>query len=168
MPGGGWIAATALDWTKPVVPQQLTVEQCQAVDLILASDCVWLVSMLQGLLSTVAEICRHDCHVNNDSNNNNNHPPKSFLMSFQRRDPDPSSNGNEDATTEMFTTVDRVLAELQARNWNVECLAWHPVVYKNPEQQEGTTNSKVNDTTTKEVFLFEITLPPSHSSSTAS
>lgn len=138
--GQGWVAATSLDWTKST-DQQLTNEQCD-VDVIIASDCVWLVSMLDGLLSTVASICQRATR------------PPIFLMSFQRRDP---ANGNPDNA--MFTTVDRVLAEVMARGWTVDCLAWHPVVYHDTNHTED--DKKNGATNTKEVFLFEIkTLPP--------
>jgi Lysine methyltransferase len=125
--GSGWVATAALDWTKPL-QQQLSNEQCQ-VDLIVACDCVWLWSMLQGLLTTVETIF----HLSSRS-------PK-LLLSFQRRDPVDTNN------TKMFTTVDQVIEALRARKWSVECLAWHPVGYY--QEEDGTTDFS------KEVFLLE-------------
>lgn len=126
--GQGWVAATALDWSKPIL-EQLNDDQCQ-VDVVVASDCVWLASMLDGLLNTVDSIFQQS-----------RRPNTSLLMSFQRRD---ASQGDD---SEMFTTVDRVLAALYVRQWNVDCLAWHPVVYKRE-------NGVLDDS--KEVFLFDI------------
>ena len=126
--GKGWTAATALDWNKPL-EDQLTEEQCN-VDLVVACDCVWLVSMLQGLFSTVDAIFETS---ENNSNLRSRRSPR-LLLSFQRRDSD------------MFTTVDQVLDEIMTHNWSVECLAWYPVSY----DDEGESNTE------KEVFLFEI------------
>jgi len=78
-------------------------------------------------------------------------------LSFQRRNSD------------MFTTVDRVLEEIKAYNWNVECLAWYPVLYEEEEEEASASTSGLGDShpngsndqdqskkTEKEVFLFEI------------
>ena len=51
--GKGWAATTPLDWTQPI-SKQLHRHHYENVDLIVASDCVWLVSMLNALLDTVA------------------------------------------------------------------------------------------------------------------
>lgn len=126
--GKGWVAATALDWNKPL-EDQLSPEQCH-VDLIVACDCVWLISMLQGLFSTAAAIFKSS---KTNSDLKSRRIPR-LLLSFQRRDSD------------MFTTVDRVLDEIKAHNWSVECLAWYPVTY----EEDGESKSE------KEVFLFEI------------
>ena len=126
--GPGWAATAALDWTQPL-EDQLSEEQLQ-VDLIVASDCVWLSSMLQALISTVEAVFK----VSKRS-------PK-LLMSFQRRDPDKL----ESTTSNMFTTVDGIINELQARKWAVDCLAWHPVAYNEGGKQNLS----------KEVFLLEI------------
>ena len=40
-----------------------------------------------------------------------------------------------------FTTVNRVISEVKARHWAIECLAWYPVVVGQD---------------TSEVFVFEI------------
>lgn len=107
--GRGWAAATPLDWTKPLSPNQLTPSQIECIDLIVASDCVWLVSMLDALLDTV----QGAFDVSQRS--------PTFLMSFQRRD---ASGGDDSA---LFTTVDRVLKSVKERGWTVDCLAWRPV-----------------------------------------
>ena len=127
--GEGWAAATALDWNKPLA-DQLSPEQCN-VDLIVACDCVWLISMLQGLFSTVAAIFESSKAFSDNSKSRRTHR---LLLSFQRRDSD------------MFTTVDRVLDEIKQHSWSVECLAWYPVTY----EEEGESKSE------KEVFLFEV------------
>lgn len=129
--GRGWAAASSLDWNEPL-DDQLTKEQ-QNVDLIIASDCVWLASMLIGLLGTVSAIFQQAVRDGQSKRN-----PK-LLLSFQRRD------------SEMFTTVDRVMNEISSRKWNVECLAWYPVKYAAEENIETD-----QDSSTKEVFLFEV------------
>lgn len=117
----GWAATTPVDWNQPV-EHQLTEKQKCPIDLIVASDCVFLVSMLNSLLDTVAEIFTSS-------------PNASLLLSFQRRD---AQDGDE---SESFTTVNRVMKNVQARKWCMECLAWRPVVVGND---------------TSQVFVFEI------------
>ena len=107
--GKGCAAATPLDWTKPLSPNQLTPSQLDSIDLVVASDCVWLVSMLDALLDTVQGVF-----------DQSKRSPK-FLMSFQRRD---ASGGDGSA---LFTTVDRVLTSVNQRGWSFDCLAWRPV-----------------------------------------
>ena len=128
--GSGWTAATALDWTQPL-EKQLAKEQYN-VDLVIACDCVWLGSMLEGLLDTVVAIFQA-------AFNDPVRRKPTLLLTFQRRD------------SEMFTTVDRVLAEIKERNLTIECLAWYPVLATDEDDQE--TNEEVE---TREVFVFEV------------
>jgi hypothetical protein len=121
--GKGWAGAASVDWIRPLNEQLSEVQR--NVDIVVASDCVWLISMLNGLLGTVEAIFQ----------SSKERSPK-LLMSFQRRDPKDGESSN------MFTTVDRVLAEIRERNWSIECLSWFPVSYKGEED--------------KEVFVFEI------------
>ena len=107
--GRGWASATPLDWTKPLSPNQLGASQIESIELVVASDCVWLVSMLDALLDTVQGVF-----------DQSKRSPK-FLMSFQRRD---ASGGDDSA---LFTTVDRVLKSVKERGWSFDCLAWRPV-----------------------------------------
>lgn len=104
--GQGTVRTVALDWTLPV-DQQLSASDTEGLDMIVASDCVWLSSMLESLLDTVASIFVLSSPV--------------FIMSFQRRD----SGG--DSSSNMFTTVEGVIEAIQARNWNLECLSWRPL-----------------------------------------
>jgi len=140
--GKGWTAAADLDWNLPL-EDQLSLQQCD-VDLIIACDCIWLVSMLKGLFFTVQAI--FDAAAVSETGRD---VPK-LLLSFQRRDAD------------MFTTVDQVLEEIQSRGWSMKCLAWYPVIYKdedNNESEDGCdagTDKNEQNTETKEVFLFEI------------
>lgn len=124
----GWASATALDWTRPV-QDQLTTRQTDEVQIIVSCDCVWLVSMLDGLLDSVEAIF-----------NASTHDDISFLMSFQRRDSKESNNSS------MFTTVEKVLSAVDLKGWNLTCLAWRPIVVKceNDSKEE------------REVFVFEI------------
>lgn len=134
--GHGWANATALDWTRPA-DEQLTMEQLKAIDLIIASDCVWLSSMLDGLLDTVASIfASASAGVSSSA--------ISFLMSFQRRDSGGAGSG------EMFTTVDTVLGAIKTRGWKIDCLAWRPITLENSDE-------------TKEIFVFEVTQAPPQS-----
>ena len=126
--GEGWAAAASLDWNKPLA-DQLSPDQCN-VDLIIACDCVWLVSMLQGLFATLGAIFE----ISKKSGVVVKKRTPRVLLSFQRRDSD------------MFTTVHRILNEIKIQGWDVQCLAWYPVIY----EEEGNTQKE------KEVFLFEI------------
>lgn len=102
--GTSYVATNALDWTRPVC-EQICLPGTD-VDLILASDCVWLVSMLESLLDTVSDIMGHK---------------SKFLLSMQKREVD----GTESAG--MFTTVQSVLDAIEERSWKWACVAWKPV-----------------------------------------
>ena len=121
--GEGRAATTAINWKQPLVGQ-LSPAQSEQIDLIVASDCVFLVEMLMSLLNTVEVMFKRS----------SSRQP-SLLLSFQRRD---SKDGDE---SKSFTTVNRVISEVKAKNWSIECLAWRTVVV-------GDDNS--------EVFVFEI------------
>lgn len=124
----GWASAIPLDWTKSV-SDQLQKEQIENVELIISCDCVWLVSMMDGVLNSAALV--FEMSKSEDI---------TLLMSFQRRD-------NKDGSkSETFTTVEGVLASVEARGWKVKCLAWRPVVVK------GIDDFREK----KDVFIFEI------------
>ena len=82
--GHGWVGCTALDWTRSL-EDQLTPNQCQGIDVVVVSNCVWLVEMLDALLKTAAAVFAAT------SNKNNKIAAAisscSFLMSFQQGDP---------------------------------------------------------------------------------
>lgn len=120
--GKGWASCMSVDWTVPI-DQQLPKE-LQRVDVIVASDCVWLVSMLEALFSTVHALFRAGS--------------SKLILSFQRRDPADGSS------SVMFSSVDRVLAEVKQRTWACQCLAWRPL---DDDKEEENSN---------EVFVFEI------------
>ncbi len=124
----GWASCKTMDWSKPLT-SQLSHEQIQNIELIVSCDCVWLVSMLDGLLDSVSSIFENSAARD-----------VSFLMSFQRRD---TKDGNQSST---FTTVDRVLTSVEERGWKFECLAWRRVVVS------GDDDFKEE----KDVFVFEI------------
>lgn len=135
MVGQGKAGTAALDWTRPLSPAvQLMAPH---IDLIIACDCVWLRSMLNSLLDTVAALCQSS----NKSTGYSGECPKLFL-SFQRRD-----NGSEtlsvDTENSMFTTVEGVVQAIQSRQWTVECLAWRKVALDGKESD-------------KEVFILAI------------
>lgn len=131
--GNGWATSIALDWTRPL-HDQLTHEQASSVEFIIASDVIFLVSMLCYLLNTVESLFRM-------SSSNN----PSFILSFQRRD----ARAGEESVA--FTTVSGFVAEIYQRGWNLICLAWRPVTVRK-ETNDGLV---VNDES--EVFVFEIT-----------
>ncbi|GAX11537.1 hypothetical protein FisN_22Lu261 [Fistulifera solaris] len=112
--GSGWLGSTALDWTKPV-QEQLSEIQRHNLDLIVASDCVWLVSMLDALLDTVASLFHFS-------------PNATFLMSFQRRDVRKESA--------LFTTVDGILSAVRCRGWALDCLSWKYVKVDGDEEKK--------------------------------
>jgi len=137
--GKGWAGTAALDWTKPVEEQLSPSGLYENVDLIVASDCVWLVSMLNALLDTVEAIFAAAATTKSSkSDTKGEYSGPTFVMSFQRRDT-PTSNGQ----SSIFTTVERVVDAMKGRGWNVDCLAWHPV------KLDG-------DQPDQEVYLFEI------------
>lgn len=107
----GWAFAHPLDWMRPL-DEQLTKGQTTNIDFIIASDVVFLVSMLNALLNTVESIFQA-------SHNN-----PSFILSFQRRD---AKDGEESAT---FTTVKGVMLAVEDRGWSIDCLAWRPVTVR--------------------------------------
>ena len=128
--GKGWASSASLDWTCPL-DEQLTRQQ-SSVDFIVASDVVFLSSMLNSLLKTVESIFQSS---SND--------PK-FILSFQRRD---AQDGKESS---LFTTVDGVIEAIKVRGWKIDCLAWRPV-----SVSREASDGKVSDVET-EVFVFEI------------
>lgn len=129
--GKGWANATPLDWTIPI-DEQLSEDMRSNVQYIVASDVVFLASMLNSLLDTVDSIFKASAA---------NSP--TFLLSFQRRD----ANDGEESVS--FTTVKGVIAAVEQRGWCIDCLAWRPVTVRKE------TNGMVTDDQS-EVFVFEI------------
>ena len=127
--GKGWAASSSLDWTCPL-DEQLTRQQ-SSVDFIIASDVVFLSSMLNSLLKTVESIFQSSLG-------------SSFILSFQRRD---AQDGKESS---LFTTVDGIIDAIKAKGWKIDCLAWRPV-----SVSREASDGKVSDVET-EVFVFEI------------
>ncbi|KAL3763870.1 hypothetical protein ACHAW5_000416 [Stephanodiscus triporus] len=128
--GNGWVAAAPLDWTRSL-EGQLTPEAASSVDLVVASDVVFLTSMLKALLDTVDSIFEAS---------STNGP--SFVLCFQRRDA-----ADDDCAT--FTTATGVIDAAKRRGWSVDCLAWRPLTVRKE------TNGIVLDDES-EVFVFEI------------
>jgi predicted nicotinamide N-methyase len=116
--GSGWAASTAVDWTIPLDEQLEDAERVmENVEVIIASDCVWLVNMMEPLFETVDCVFRRN-------------PNAKLLLSFQRRDPKDTSTSSS-----MFTTVDRVLTTMmEQRKWSVHCLAWRPIHQSDPKE----------------------------------
>jgi len=177
--GRGWAAAAPLDWTRPVreqLPALFSSRDDEAagnggVDLIVASDCVWLKSMLDALLDTVSCIFEESvaaaaaAKIRSVSSNGSTSPP-SFLMSFQRRDPaaadsgsgssgdirenHSSSSSSNNSSSSMFTTASGVAEAVRHRGWTIDCLATSTVAGC------PTTAATAASSKTSEVFLFEI------------
>jgi predicted nicotinamide N-methyase len=125
--GRGWAGAKALDWSRPI-EEQLSAKMYNNVDIVVASDCVWLKSMLDSLLDTVASIFTMSLK---------GHAKPMLLMSFQRRD---TKQEGEDT---MFTTVDSVVEAMEKRDWLVECISWRPM-----NMNDGQPS--------KDVYLFQV------------
>mmetsp|Transcript_7827 Transcript_7827/g.11316 ORF Transcript_7827/g.11316 Transcript_7827/m.11316 type:complete len:124 (+) Transcript_7827:569-940(+) len=122
--------------------------------------------MLTALLDTVESLFRTIMRTQTEDKDKDKVKDKEkdkpvFLMSFQRRD---TKEGDGSA---MFTTVRRVVDDVKARGWKMECLAWRYVYdhdttandhdnddndHKNDEDEDDEGNQ-----TRKEVFIFEIT-----------
>ena len=137
----GWAATAALDWRIPV-QEQLPWSVYSNLDYIVASDCVWLVSMLDALLNTVATIF--------EASSSSSSPPPTLLLSFQRRD---TSEGDDSPN---FTTVQRVIHSVTARGWSMECLAWRPVGRSANLRTNESSKVEDVDPDEKEVFVFAI------------
>lgn len=143
--GRGWAAATPLDWTLPL-QEQLTPLQASSIEFIVASDVIFLASMLNALLDTVDSLLKASSSSSSSSSSSlssNNNP--SFLLSFQRRD---ANDGEESAA---FTTVSGFIAEIHRRGWTLDCLAWRPLTVWKESSNDGTVTEDES-----EVFVFEI------------
>eukprot|EP00977_Amphora_coffeiformis_P013204 scaffold3406_cov177-Amphora_coffeaeformis.AAC.1 len=100
--GQGYADATTLDWTK-AVEQQLNDSLLDDVDLIVACDCLLLVSLLTSFCDTLQSLL--DRCVN-----------ATCLLTYQPRSPN-----------SLYTKLDQVLEALQGRGWEVSCVAWRRV-----------------------------------------
>ena len=138
--GNGWAGTAALDW-RIAISKQLTPLQYQSLDYIVASDCVWLVSMLDSLLDTADALMTRS--------NKSASPP--LIMSFQRRDT------KEGDTSLNFTTVARVVQSIEGRGWTIDCLSWRPT--KLEPEETADSNMKTPPVDDKEVFVFSIRKP---------
>lgn len=129
--GKGWASSTALDWTLPI-KDQLPEEKMASIEVIVASDVVFLFEMLNALLDTVSALFKAS----------EVHRP-TFILSFQRRD---AKHGNKSTA---FTTVDSILDSVKQRGWTIECLTWRYVTINN-DTDKGLIEVKT------EVFVFDI------------
>lgn len=108
---GGWASVATVDWTEPLNEE---VAMISSLDWIIASDCVWLRSMLDSLLDTVASLFELN-------------PNARLILSFQRRD-----SGNN----QKFSNVSSIIDSVERRKWSIDCLAWRHV------RQEGECELK--------------------------
>ena len=99
---GGWASIATVDWTEPLSDE---VSSMSSLDWIIASDCVWLRSMLDSLLDTVASLFELN-------------PNARLILSFQRRD-----SGNN----QKFSNVSSIIESVERRKWSIDCLAWRHV-----------------------------------------
>ena len=139
--GKGWAAAAPLDWTRPL-DGQLTPEAASSVEFVVASDVVFLSSMLNALFDTVGSIFEASASVG-----------PTLVLCFQRRDAaeddrDDGGGGGGGAGG-AFTTTTGVISAAERRGWSVDCLAWRPVTVR-----KETGGIVVDDES--EVFLLEI------------
>jgi len=108
---GGWASVANIDWTAPLNEE---VSSISSLNWIMASDCVWLVSMLDSLLNTVDSLFKLN-------------PNARLLLSFQRRDAGDNTR---------FSSVSSIIGSVRKRKWSIECLAWRNV------RQEGEREPK--------------------------
>ena len=108
---GGWASIANIDWTEPLNEE---VSSISSLDWIIASDCVWLVSMLDSLLNTVDSLFRLN-------------PNARLILSFQRRDAGDNTR---------FSSVSSIVSSVRKRDWSIDCLAWRHV------RQEGEDEPK--------------------------
>lgn len=99
--GRGWAGTTVIDWRIPVETQ--LSDASRIVDFVVGCDCLWLVDMIDHVLSIVAATFLAS-------------PNAKFLFTYQRRAP-----------SSVFTNLESVLAAIQERRWAAECLAWRRV-----------------------------------------
>jgi hypothetical protein len=142
--GRGWAAAVPLDWTRPL-EGQLTPEAASSVEFVVASDVVFLTSMLNSLFDTMGSIFKASASVG-----------PSLVLCFQRRDAagddcddGGGGGGGGGGAGGAFTTATGVIAAAEGRGWSVDCLAWRPVTVRKE------TGGIVADDES-EVFLLEI------------
>ena len=154
----GWMRELSLDWTKPLQVQVPNADQSfQDLDLVIASDCVWLKSMLDSLLDTMASI--FDVSGSQTS----------FILSFQRRDKnsrnrsipnqthDRSSkppDSTSSSSSSMFTTVESILEAIDQRGWTWECLAWRYTLVEAEEHEKEECDG--GDMLRREVYVVEV------------
>jgi len=103
--GEGWAAAAPLDWTKPV-KEQLSSEQCRAINVIVASDCIFLEALLKPFLDTVQTLFEEGA--------------PSLLISFQPR-------GERIMGSALFTTEQHLVNSVDARGWGIQIIGWKPL-----------------------------------------
>jgi predicted nicotinamide N-methyase len=132
--GSSWVGTGRLDWTRPVAEQlSLPDDDCSpAVDLILASDCVWLVSMLDSLLDTADALMGKDTKL---------------WLSLQKREAEESSTPSSSSVSllpsppssscRMFTTIESILAAITTRSWHWTCVAWRPLLLVDGQESES-------------------------------
>ena len=108
---GGWASVAVIDWSVPLNEE---VSSISSLDWIIASDCVWLKSMLDSLLDTVTSLFEFN-------------PNARLLLSFQRRDSGDNTK---------FSSVSSIINSVQRRKWSIDCLAWRHV------SQEGEKEPK--------------------------
>ena len=108
---GGWASIANIDWTTPLNKE---VSSVSSLDWIVASDCVWLVSMLDSLLNTVDSLFKLN-------------PNARLILSFQRRDAGDNIR---------FSSVGSIITSVRERGWSIDCLSWRHV------RQEGTIEPK--------------------------
>lgn len=108
---GGWASVANIDWSVPLNEE---VSSISSLDWIIASDCVWLVSMLDSLLNTVDTLFKLNSNAR-------------LLLSFQRRDSGDNTR---------FSSVSSIIRNVHTREWSIECLAWRHV------RQEGEIELK--------------------------
>jgi predicted nicotinamide N-methyase len=135
--GSSWVGTASLDWTQPVTEQLSSSflsldDDVEAVpagtevvpDLILASDCVWLISMLDSLLDT-ADALMAGTHTQ-------------LWLSLQKREKvEEDSSTSLPSSGRMFTTIESILQAITDRSWQWTCVAWRPIRLVGGQESEA-------------------------------
>ena len=112
--GSGYARPTILDWYKPVC-EQLSKRAYSDVDLIIASDCIFLTKIVDPMFDVLAEIFHHSSRPEEVA----------CLLTYQRRN-----------QMGVFITLENVLEKIDQRGWRVQCLAWRLVVVEDDGEHE--------------------------------
>ena len=127
--GNGSAQAVVLDWFIPL-SEQLPYATTSAVEVIIGCDCMWMSKLVEPLLEVVSTIFQH--YLSNITSTTTTRTQPSFFFTYQRR----NQSG-------VFIGLEELLARINQRGWNVDCVSWRTIY----DKEEGN----------HELYLFEVT-----------